>query len=71
MKVKPSSSKRHFRLRRRNTMPIINACVAQMNDIIAETDLDKHEEHYYAREDDAPIDWVFSLVSKHTFNEPN
>ena len=72
--VKPQSfsSQRHFRWCRRNTRSIINACVTDMNDIIADHDLDQLEEDYRAREGgEAPIDMVFHLVNKHSFSESN
>ena len=73
--IKPQSfsSQRHFRWCRRNTRSIINACVTDMNDIIADHDLDQLEEDYRAREGgcEAPIDMVFNLVNNHSFSESN
>ena len=67
VKIQSFSSGQHFRLARRNTKKIIDACVTEMNDIIKEHDLTQLEERYSARQGEAPIDFVFSLVNKHSF----
>lgn len=65
--VKPTRpyTKREFRKLRRPFMPLIHACVDEMNTFIANGDITQAEEDYYNRVGEAPVDRVFNIVSAH------
>jgi hypothetical protein len=60
-------TKREFRKLRRQFMPLIHACVDDMNTFIANFDITQVEEDYYSRVGQAPVDKVFNIVSARMF----
>ena len=58
-------TKREFRAVRRQLMPLINACVVEMNTFIQSGNMDEAEENYYRRVGEAPVDMVFHTVNQH------
>lgn len=60
-------TKREFRKLRRQFMPLIHACVNEMNTFIANGGIDQAEEDYYHRVGEAPVDMVFNIVSARRF----
>tara|TARA_Y100000389_G_scaffold203770_1_gene253395 strand:- start:2279 stop:2686 length:408 start_codon:yes stop_codon:yes gene_type:complete len=64
--VKPTRTytKREFRKLRRQYMPLIHACVDEMNIFIANGGITQAEEDYYSRVGEAPVDKVFNTVSR-------
>ena len=60
-------TKREFRKLRRQFMPLIHACVDEMNTFIANGGIDQAEYAYYSRVGEAPVDKVFNTVSARMF----
>lgn len=58
-------TKREFRAVRRRFMPLINACVVEMNTFIENGNMDEAEDNYYRRVGEAPVDMVFHIVNQH------
>ena len=56
-------TKREFRKLRRQFMPLIHACVDDMNTFIANGGITQAEEDYYNRDGEAPVDKVLNIVS--------
>ena len=60
-------TKREFRKLRRQFMPLIHACVDEMNTFIANGGINEAEEDYYSRVGEAPVDMVFNIVFARMF----
>jgi len=60
-------TKREFRKLRRQFMPLIHACVDEMNTFITNGDITQAEEDYYSRVGEAPVDKVFSTLYERMF----
>lgn len=60
-------TKREFRKLRRQFMPLIHACVDEMNTFIANSGINQAEDTYYNRVGEAPVDMVFNTVSARMF----
>lgn len=60
-------TKREFRKLRRQFMPLIHACVDEINAFITNGDITQAEEDYYSRVGEAPVDKVFNTVSARMF----
>ena len=60
-------TKREFRKLRRQVMPLIHACVDEMNTFIANGGINQAEDAYYNRVGEAPVDKVFNTVSARMF----
>lgn len=64
VKTTRTYTKREFRTLRRQFLPLIDACVNQMNTFIANGGINQAEEEYYNRVGQAPVDMVFSIVTQ-------
>lgn len=58
---------REFRKLRRRCMPLIRACVDEMNTFIDNGGIAQAEADYYNHVGEAPVDMVFNIVSERMF----
>ena len=63
--IKPSRvyTKREFRGLRREVMPVVKACVAELNTFIDSGGMDEAEADYYKRKGPATVDMILNCVT--------